>query len=119
MTRVSTGKIRTGGGPRLNPGIGVGREVSFVVLGGVLGIGKSRTISSPRPIIPFRLSLDLPLSRLMSQIGRFRDRSSSGVIIPESSRCELDEVGESMAESLLPPPNESELLELDVGKVAV
>ena len=48
-----------------------------------------------------------------------RDGSSSGVVIPESSRCEIDEVGESIAASLLPPPSESELLELDVGKVAV
>lgn len=55
----------------------------------------------------------------MSPAGWFRDESSSGVIIPESSRCELEEVGESIVASLLPPPNESELLELEVGKVAV
>ena len=90
-----------------------------MALGGVLGMSKSRTISSPPPIIPFRRSLDLLLSRFTSPTGRLRGGSSSGVIIPESSRCELDEVGESIAASPLPPYNESELLELDEGKVAV
>jgi len=40
-----------------------------------------------------------------------------GVIIPKSSRWELDDVGERMVASLLLPPNESELLELDLRKV--
>ncbi len=38
---------------------------------GVLVMGKSHTMSSPPPIIPFRLSLDLPLSQPMSPTGRF------------------------------------------------
>lgn len=111
-------KIHTGS-PRLAPGIAVGRTVSLMDLGGVLGTGKSRTMPSPLLIIPFRRSLDLPLPRSISPTSRAREGSSSGVIIPESSRCELAEIGESMAASLLLPPNESELFELEVGKVAV
>jgi hypothetical protein len=91
-----------------------------MLLGGVLGMGKSRTVSSPLPMIPFRRSLDLPLSRSILLTSSEREGSSSGVIIPESPRCELDEVGENMVASPLPPPpNESELVELNVGKVAV
>ena len=118
MYRMLGKEIRTGS-PRLAPGMAVGRIVSLMALGGVLGMGKSRTMSSPLPMIPFRRSLDLPLSRSISLTGRAREGSSSGVIIPESSRCELAEIGESIAASLLPPPKESELVELEVGKVAV
>ncbi len=44
-----------------------------MALGGVVGMGKSRTISSPPTDIPFRLSLNLPLSQPLTPTGRFRD----------------------------------------------
>jgi len=83
-----------------------------MALGGVLEMGKSRTMSSTdNPIPPTSGSSSVTIVTIHIANREVQGRFKGGVITPESSRCEWDEVGKSIAASLLPPPS---VLEIDI-----